>query len=795
MAARLTPKEAVSSVREYRQKGWRVFPLPVGQKKPDRDEGWKKQIDKVTDDTVEQLWADGQNVGIILDPPLIDIDLDCDESVIVASRFLPKTPMKFGRGGQITHYIYEAENAESAVFIDTTARDRKRDGDDTAKEMILEIRHDNGYTMFPPSVHPSGQRVQFAPKSSWPEVVLFDDLHRRCEVIAACALMIRYWPGPGARNEATMALCGGLVRAEREKKIDERAVEAIVRCIVEEGGNSDPVSDFNALDRTRKTFGKIDAGNDKKKVKGWVSLEKLLGEPGKAVVKQFRDWLKILPKGRRQRASPLLNAPFADQIIWETDGQGTKTPARIAKNATIIIQNDPAFWRSDHDGGDDDASDGDDGGPREPIIYFDEFRRCKMVRAPLPWDGDRNWHKEYPRQWVDVDIIDMQGHLAEHWGFVIGKDGVADGVETLAALNYEHEVREYLAGLRWDHTPRLEQMGPKYFSTLDGEYERFVFKMWMISAVARVMDPGCQVDTVMILEGAQGLGKSSALRVLAKKRDWFTDDVIDMHSKAGTETITGAWLIELGELSSMKRTDVQTVKEFITRRVDKYRPPYGRETIQIPRMCIFAGTVNPEEDGYLKDTTGNRRFWPVACGRAIHLRLLEQERDQLWAEAYDAYRRGERWFLTMNDRDLLGEFERRQLARRERGPLEGRLVGWIQEQFEMSDETTLRFTTAQIASDAYGFTVKEMSEGFRMKGIGEVCRKLGFEHVGRARWNYYPEGDQHVKPRAINSSLYEFTVEQLHNITESDIEMKEIADTVKEGLAGASAGQDDDIPF
>ena len=356
MTSRLTAKEAVSAVREYRRKGWKTFPLPVGEKKPDREEGWKKAVDKVSDETIEKLWSDGQNIGIILDPPLVDIDLDCDESVIVASRFLPQTPMRFGRGGQITHYVYEAAEASCSVFVDPVAKEKKRDGDSSVKEMLLEIRHNNGYTMFPPSVHPSGQKLQFAPNGGWPEAVLFEDLHRRCEVAAACALMVRYWPGPGARNEATLALCGGLVRAEREKKIDPRAVEAIVRCVVEDGGNSDPVSDFNALDRTRQTFGKIDAGNDKKKVKGWASLEKILGDTGKPVVRLFRDWLRILPKARRRATSALLNAPFADQLIWETDGQGNRSPVRVSKNATIIMFHDPEMFDSDDNPEDGDAS-------------------------------------------------------------------------------------------------------------------------------------------------------------------------------------------------------------------------------------------------------------------------------------------------------------------------------------------------------------------------------------------------------------------------------------------------------
>lgn len=787
MSDKLTPKEAIAAVKDYRKRGWRAFPLPAGQKKPDREKGWQKAVETVTDDNLEQQWANGENVGVILDPPIVDIDLDCQEAVDVASYFLPETPFKFGRLNNYTHWVYEAQEAESDTFIDAIERQKRRDGDDAAKDMIVEVRHQNGYSMFPPSVHPDGHQLKFAPNPGWPEAIIFKDLYRRVEVLAATALMVRYWPGPGARNEATLALCGGLVRAEREDRIDARAVDQVVKAIVECGGNSDPVSDFKAVERTRATFSKIDAGNDKKKVKGWASLEKILGANGQYIIKQFREWLRIAPKARKKAASPLLGVDFADKIVWDLDKNGNRIPAKIAKNVTTILSNDSNYFV-------DDGEDEDDISKKGRIIYFDEFRRSKMIAQPLPWDEERNWHKDYPRQWVDVDTIDMQAYIGSQWGFVVGKEAVADGVESLAAQRYQHEIRDYLTNLVWDKTPRLLNMGTRYFTCSPSDYISLVFKMWMIGSVARVMDPGCKMETALILEGPQGLGKSTALSILARKHEWFTDNEIDMHSKAGVETIIGAWIVEISELSSMKRADISTTKEFISRRYDKFRPPYGRETISVPRMCVFSGTVNPENDGYLKDPTGARRFWPIQCGDSIDLEALRIDLDQLWAEAHFHYQRGEPWYLTHADREMLHEFERVQMSRRERGPLEGRVLGWLGEQLSKTSNGVFEFTVAQIGAEAFGYSLKELSEGYRTRELGAVCGKLRLEKLGRARYKYYDPYDENKRPQAVHSVVYRITSDQLYEITESDIEVKGgIGGQVSD--AGSGLRDDDEIPF
>jgi predicted P-loop ATPase len=210
-------------------------------------------------------------------------------------------------------------------------------------------------------------------------------------------------------------------------------------------------------------------------------------------------------------------------------------------------------------------------------------------------------------------------------------------------------VRDYLDSVAWDGTKRLSNWLEHYAlvetaTAQDVAYIRGVARKWMISAVARVFDPGCKADHVLILQGPQGIGKSSALRILAGK--WFAEDLPNVAFKDAQQYLGDCWIIEMSELASTRGAAVESVKAFMTRQVDKYRIPYGKKMTNQKRRCVFAATTNAE--AYLLDPTGNRRYWPVKVGR-IDLAGLKKDRDQLWAEAVVAYRAGEKWHF---DRDL-----------------------------------------------------------------------------------------------------------------------------------------------
>jgi predicted P-loop ATPase len=163
------------------------------------------------------------------------------------------------------------------------------------------------------------------------------------------------------------------------------------------------------------------------------------------------------------------------------------------------------------------------------------------------------------------------------------------------------------------------------------------------------MEPGCKVDTMLVLEGPQGLKKSSALRTLFGP-EFFTDEVASVDSKDAAMQIQGVWCAELAEMHAMTKAEANRIKEWLSRQVDRYRPPYGRTVVNAPRRSVVVGTINPE-GGYLRDPTGGRRFWPVEC-RGIDIDALRTDRDQLWAEAVAAYRAREQWWLEAEEADL-----------------------------------------------------------------------------------------------------------------------------------------------
>lgn len=209
-------------------------------------------------------------------------------------------------------------------------------------------------------------------------------------------------------------------------------------------------------------------------------------------------------------------------------------------------------------------------------------------------------------------------------------------------IGVRHPVREYLEGLKWDGKHRVRRWLIDYLGAVNDspEYVEAVGEAWMISAIARIFLPGCKADHVLILQGPQGIMKSSALAILAG--EWFSDATLNLDSKDALISLKGAWIIELAELASLGRSAVDSIKAFITRRVDRYRPVYERSSVDQPRECVFAGTVN--DDQFLRDETGNRRFWPVEVVHVDEV-ALRADRDQLWAEAMQLFKDGRPWYL------------------------------------------------------------------------------------------------------------------------------------------------------
>lgn len=246
---------------------------------------------------------------------------------------------------------------------------------------------------------------------------------------------------------------------------------------------------------------------------------------------------------------------------------------------------------------------------------------------------------------ADEDIIDIRLIIEEagaQIGFEPNTADVRPAVDRHAMENRFDPVRDWLDSLQWDKRPRLDTWLRDYMGAPEHEMINVFGSKFLIGAVARVYEPGCQMDNMLVFEGKQGAGKTTAVAALFG-REFMISSISDFKTKEASIAIQGRWVVEVAELAALKKTDVTDIKRFLTETVDQYRPVHGKATVDRPRRCVFIGTTN--EHQYLKDATGNRRFWPVPCGD-VKVREVAADRDQIWAEAVARYRANEAWWLT-----------------------------------------------------------------------------------------------------------------------------------------------------
>ena len=293
-------------------------------------------------------------------------------------------------------------------------------------------------------------------------------------------------------------------------------------------------------------------------------------------------------------------------------------PAKNVANVLTILERDRA-WQG--------------------VLAYDLLRETPILLKRPPMRTSDLYLSPYPREWTSQDSTRTAAWLLDTYGLDVSSGQVTEAMMAAAQQNEIHPIREYLDPLEWDRTERLELLFVDYFGCEDSPYVRGVARMFLISAIARVRRPGCKVDTMVILEGAQGTFKSSAVSVLAGA--WFADTPLPIGDKDAYQGLRGKWIYEIGELASFRGRDAQRIKGFLSSPCDYYRPSFAATARDIARHCIFVGTTN--DDQYLSDSTGARRFWPVKVGR-IDLEALRRDRDQLWAEADYLFRSGSSWW-------------------------------------------------------------------------------------------------------------------------------------------------------
>lgn len=298
------------------------------------------------------------------------------------------------------------------------------------------------------------------------------------------------------------------------------------------------------------------------------------------------------------------------------------------------------------------------------VLAFNEFDLTPMTMRAAPWGFSTDGHS-----WTDQEDRLTAEWLQRH-GILVDVNTAAQAAQTVAKDRSFHPIRNYLESIKWDGVERLECWLSTYLGVEDTSYSRAIGSRWLISAVARIYRPGVKADCCLILEGPQGIKKSTALKTLAGP--YFTDELAELGSKDSALQTRGVWIIELSELDTLSRSEVSRIKAFMSRTTDRFRPPYGKRLVESPRQCVFAGTVN--HSTYLRDDSGARRFWPVVCG-CIEIEQLARDRDQVWAEAKARFEQGAIWWL--DTMELVTAAAQEQADRFDADPWEELIARWI----------------------------------------------------------------------------------------------------------------------
>ncbi len=326
---------------------------------------------------------------------------------------------------------------------------------------------------------------------------------------------------------------------------------------------------------------------------------------------------------------------FSDDTDWLSRLEyepRSKVLKNSLRNLTLILENDPNL----------------------KDIVFNQQLDGMEIKGEVPWSHPSKF-------WRDADDAQLISYIDRHYGAFSARNYEIAVAKVTDDRSY-HPIREYIDSLpQWDEVPRVDTLLIDYLGADDNEYVRAVTRKTLCAAIARVLNPGCKFDSMLVLNGPQGVGKSTLISKLAG--EWFSDslNLSDTKDKTAAEKLQGYWILEIGELAGLRKAEVETLRSFISRQNDIYRASFGKRATPHLRQCVFFGTTNAES-GYLRDTTGNRRFWPVKTpgGKVKHSwQLSAYEIQQVWAEALVYVKKGEKLYLD-NAVEKLAKAEQRE---------------------------------------------------------------------------------------------------------------------------------------
>lgn len=392
------------------------------------------------------------------------------------------------------------------------------------------------------------------------------------------------------------------------------------------------------------------------------------------------------------------------------------------------------------------------------VLAYNEMDHNIVALKTTPWS-----RAKCPRQWIDTDDASLRYYLEKTYGLT-GKDRIFDAVNVVAQRGSFHPVREYLDSCTWDGVPRVETLLVDYLGAEDSAYTRAVTRKTLAAAVARIFRPGCKFDYMLTLRGSQGIGKSAIIAKLGGP--WFSDTFTTMQGKDAYEQVQGVWLMEIGELAGMRKAEAETIKLYISKQSDRFRPAYGRRLQEFPRQCVFIGTTN--ETQFLRDATGNRRFWVVDTPNDPTLDMwddLTPEKVRLiWGEAVEIYRKGETLYLPKQLEALAREV---QASYEEENPKAGIVEEYLDrllpEDWDSQDTYSRRqwletdaegvhrretVCTLEIWAEALGGNPDKFDR-YASKEIREIMAGLpGWKHRGNHKRSAGPYGRQRYYERS-----------------------------------------------
>ena len=444
----------------------------------------------------------------------------------------------------------------------------------------------------------------------------------------------------------------------------------------------------------------------------------------KSKVRQFAEAAKARRKNGSKAGADANAEPPKPREEWQ-EGliltvKGSPSPCEA--NAAAIISRHPALAGS---------------------VWYDEFASRPVFRRPLPWSGQDKGDEQRGRPIEDADLAAMAVWMQRECGLMVSPAKVATAIAAVCREQRFHPVRNYLSALVWDGIPRIGKWLHTYLHAEDNNYHSAVGSRWLIGAARRVFEPGCKLDTALILEGPQGLRKSTAAKILAN--EWFTDTLPDLTDKDAMHQIQGVWIVELAELTALNKSETSRIKSFMSSLSDRFRPAFGRVPQDFPRQCAFVGTVNPE-GGYLKDPTGARRFWVVKCGgedetKKVDTEGLRRDRDQLWAEAVHMHRVGHPHWL--DTEELERAAQEQQQDRYAADAKDALIAEWVEENAEIGADGRRSVSVAEVLegalliNDRSRWSQAEQNLVSRcLTAMGWIRQRVGPRHS--REWRYFP---------------------------------------------------------